>query len=243
MFKKSLKVYKRKKISVVLKKRPANLFDEHCLKKPTSNHYTCLHIFDTATLFISFFHSFFDFLFFNFSKFYFFVCLSFSFKSFETCFDFSAVNKSLQDNFSNNLVKNYRKKPNLKATCPIESDNDIFKERSNQPWSMLGTWLRYLVRLVKCCFFRYVVDAHVYSSNDKFHWTWPGPTEHSFCSLWFWVFRVPTITCPLWPLGMSSLLPHLHYEWTADRDVRVSKIVIRKALIFLSCKSSVMMET
>ena len=32
---------------------------------------------------------------------------------------------------------------------------------------MLGTWLRYLVRLVKCCFFRYVVDAHVYSSNDK----------------------------------------------------------------------------
>ena len=56
----------------------------------------------------------------------------------------------------------------------------------------------------------------------------------------FEVFKVPTITCSLWPLGMSSLLPHLHYEWTADRDVRVSKIVIRKALIFLSCKSTIL---
>ena len=95
-FKKSFKVfkslYKRKKISVVLTKKTANSFDSfwfrRTLLEETNN---CLHIFDTATLFISFFHSFFDFLFFNFSKFYFFVCLLFSFKSFEICFDFSAV--------------------------------------------------------------------------------------------------------------------------------------------------------
>ena len=40
------------------------------------------------------------------------------------------------------------------------------KKRSTQPWSWLGTSFDIWFRLVKCCFFRYVVTANVYSSND-----------------------------------------------------------------------------
>ena len=72
----------------------------------------------------------------------------------------------LPDNDTINSVKSIKKSQFESNSSNRKVDNVIFEERTNRPWSMLGTWLRYLVRLVKCCFFRYVVNAYVYSSNE-----------------------------------------------------------------------------
>ena len=78
----------------------------------------------------------------------------------------SCLFHSVARHFVIKIIKNYQKKPNRKLNCQIESGNIFLKERSNQPWAMLGTWRTKSSRLDFCWLLRYLVNAHVYSSNE-----------------------------------------------------------------------------
>ena len=73
----------------------------------------------------------------------------------------------LPDIFANYSAKIIKKSHFESSQSNRKIDNVIFEKRSNRPRAMLGTWRTKSSRLDFCWLLRYLVNAHVYSSNGN----------------------------------------------------------------------------